>query len=126
MELGPQTNTDPLSSATENPSKRDVIVMKNPQGLLSYAGKVTNIFSSEPKKTESVSTGGGKWIDWWRNTVLSQNQIGKVEFNKVPGIDDLTPEGSSNVNIMEKDPSIRRNSIVEHLRQLYKEQPKKN
>lgn len=121
LELGPQTYTEPLgSSMPENTAKREILVMKNPQTLVDYVNNLKNYFSPQKKKEKVSNTPGGKWIDWWRNNVLTQKEIGKIQFNKVPGIDDKISHISHEANILNRD----ENSIYDHLKQLYKEKPK--
>lgn len=122
LELGPQNNTDPIGGMTANPAKRETLVMKNPQTLVDYFQNIKNYIPNIPiLKTEKVSdTLGGQWIDWWKNNILAQNQIGKIQFNKVPGIDDLSAEGTENLSFEVRDPTRDRNLMVNHLRQLYR------
>lgn len=96
--------------------------MKNPQKLVEYVNTFSNYVSPTTQKKEKVSdTAGGKWIDWWKKNLLNQNYVGKIKFDKVPGIDDLSAEGSENVSIDIRDPTKVETSMVNHLRQLYKE-----
>lgn len=127
LELGPQNSTDPLGLNNESPAKRETLVMQNPQKLVDYVNKFNNYVGSSTKgkkKEKNPDTLGGKWIDWWKSNVLNQNSIGKIKFNKVPGIDDLSAEGSENVDFEVEDPTIKKEDmIVNHLRKLYKAKP---
>lgn len=127
LELGPQNSTDPLGLNADPPAKRETLIMRNPQKLVEYVNKFNNYIGTAPsgagggKKKEKVSdTLGGRWIGWWKQNVLNNNSIGKIKFNKVPGIDDLSAEGSENVSFQVEDPTKNENSVVNHLRKLYK------
>ncbi|KAK6644958.1 hypothetical protein RUM43_001234 [Polyplax serrata] len=115
LELGPQTRTDPLGSTTpDNSAKRETVIMKNPQSLVDYVSNVKKYFTPE-KKTEKVTdTPGGQWIDWWRNNVLTTKEIGKIQFNKIPGIDDRISQDNKKKFIMTR-------KDFDHLKQLYKQ-----
>lgn len=101
--------------------------MQNPQKLVEYVNKFNNYIGSSPKekkKEKNPDTLGGKWIDWWKKNVLNQNAVGKIKFNKVPGIDDLSAEGSENVDFEVDDPTTKNEDrVVNHLRKLYKAKP---
>ena len=95
--------------------------MKNTNNLMDYVNKMKNYFLHQNKKSDKISnTLGGKWIDWWRNNILTQKEIGKIKFNKVPGIDDRI-DYSKNIYKYRKDES----SVIEHLSKLHKRQPER-